>query len=278
VRDAVGDGHTLHLLHALTEADSLATGPSAWGSWKQQLVAELVERTAETLNGADPHVAVAGARSFPDEITLAAMATGQTTVRVEPDEESDAGGTARVIVVAPDRPGTFARVAGTLSLRGLDVLTAWAYSGEVGAGPMAASRFRVMPPRPGFDWQPIVADLHRALAGELAIEARLAERARTYRRRKATQAAPAGPPSVSFHDDASDMSTVIEVRAPNHMGILHRIAKALADVGLDIRHATVQSLGEEVVDTFYVRNARGGLVSDPFHRGEVERAVLHAVS
>ena len=54
--------------------------------------------------------------------------------------------------------------------------------------------------------------------------------------------------------------------------------KALADLGLDIRHATVQSLGEDVVDTFYVRNAAGGLVSDAFHRGEIQRAVLHAVS
>ena len=55
VRDAVGDVDTLHLLHALTEADSLATGPSAWGSWKEQLVAELVERTADTRStGATP--------------------------------------------------------------------------------------------------------------------------------------------------------------------------------------------------------------------------------
>jgi [protein-PII] uridylyltransferase len=277
VRDAVGDVETLHLLHALTEADSLATGPSAWGSWKEQLVAELVKRTAVTLDGADLHAAVAGARSFPDESTLGAMATGQTTVWLVPDGDG-ADGTEQVTVVSPDRPGTFARVAGALSLRGLDVLTAWAYSGELGAGPMAASRFRVSPPRPGIDWGPIEEDLRRALAGELAIEARLAERANTYRRRKATQAAPAGPPSVSFHDDASDMSTVIEVRAPNRMGVLHRIAKALADVGLDIRHATVQSLGEEVVDTFYVRNAHGGLVDDGFHRREIERAVLFAVS
>ena len=43
-------------------------------------------------------------------------------------------------------PGAFARIAGVLSLRGLDVLTAWAYSGELGGPPMAASQFRVVPP------------------------------------------------------------------------------------------------------------------------------------
>jgi [protein-PII] uridylyltransferase len=114
--------------------------------------------------------------------------------------------------------------------------------------------------------------------GELAIEARLHERARTYRRRRAMQAAQPGPPRVIFHDEASSDSTVVEVRCTTKIGILHRITKALAEVGLDIRHATVQTIGEEVVDTFYVRTLAGRLVTDEYHRGEIERAVVHAVS
>ena len=70
------------------------------------------------------------------------------------------------------------------------MLTAWAYSGELGGPAMAASQFRVVPPPAGVAWDRLVEDLRRALAGELAIEARLAERARTYRRRKPTQAVP----------------------------------------------------------------------------------------
>ncbi len=118
----------------------------------------------------------------------------------------------------------------------------------------------------------------RALAGELAIEARLAERARTYRRRKAMQAQQPGPPSVVFHDDASSNASVLEVRATTKIGILHRITKALAELGLDIRHATVQTMGMEVVDTFYVRTWSGELVTDEFHRAEIKRAVLQAVT
>lgn len=38
VADAVGTSEVLDLLWGLTEADSLATGPSAWGSWKAGLV------------------------------------------------------------------------------------------------------------------------------------------------------------------------------------------------------------------------------------------------
>ena len=70
---------------------------------------------------------------------------------------------------------------------------------------------------------------------------------------------------------------MIELRAPTQIGILHRIAKALSEVGLDIRHATVQTIGMEVVDTFYVRSATGRLVEDDFHRKEITRALLHAV-
>jgi [protein-PII] uridylyltransferase len=274
VADAVGDVETLALLHALTEADSIATGPSAWGTWKEQLVAELVARTRHVLGGGD--LTPRTWRRFPDDGTMATMAAGRLDVRIEADDDG-AAGTQRITVVCDDRPGAFARIAGVLSLRGLDVLTAWAYSGQLGGPAMAASQYRVVPPRAGVAWEPLVEDLRRALAGELAIEARLAERARTYRRRKPTQAVPPGPATVTFHDDASSDATVIEVRAANRIGVLHRIANALAELGLDIRHATVQTIGDEVVDTFYVRTLAGRLVDDEFHRGEIERAVVHAV-
>ena len=274
VADAVGDAGTLELLHALTEADSLATGPSAWGSWKEQLVAELVARTRHVLDGGD--ITRADVGRVPDEGTMATMAAGQLDVRIE-EEDDGAAGTRRITVVCDDRPGAFARIAGVLWLRGLDVLAAWAYSGELGGPAMAASRFRVVAPSAGLAWDRLVEDLRRALAGELALEARLAERARTYRRRKATQAVPPGPPKVTFHDDASSDATVIEVRATDRVGVLHRIANALAELGLDIRHATVQTIADEVVDTFYVRTLAGRVVTDEFHRGEIERAVVHAV-
>jgi [protein-PII] uridylyltransferase len=278
VADAVGNVQLLDLLAALTEADSLATGPSAWGSWKAQLVADLVERTRRALDGGEPSEITT--RTFPDPTTLALMAAGRFAVRTSTEDPETAGehGTERITVVCDDAPGTFARIAGVLALRGLDVLTAWAYSGELGGPPMAASQFRVVPPRGGVDWAAVVEDLEHALNGQLAIEARLAERAKTYRRRRRLQAQPPGPPSVTFHDDESHTATVIEVRAPNRIGVLHRIARALAEVGLDIRHATVQTLGEDVVDTFYVRGRDGRRIEDPFHRGEIERAVLHAVS
>jgi [protein-PII] uridylyltransferase len=268
VADAVGDQEVLELLHALTIADSKATGPSAWGGWKEELVDELVSRVGHVIGGGD--VDEATWTLFPDAETVALMATGGTHVRVDED---------RLTVVYRDAPGAFSRIAGVVSLHGLDVVTARAHSDEpqLGRLSMGASEFRVHVPRTGIEWEPIRRDLDRALRGELAIESRLAERARTYRRRRPMQAVEPGPPAVVFHDDASSDATVLEVRCRTRIGLLHRITKALAEVGLDIRHATVQTVGIEVVDTFYVRNWSGELIHDPFHRAEIERAILHAI-
>jgi [protein-PII] uridylyltransferase len=264
VADAVGTVEVLDLLHALTEADSLATGPSAWGSWKDGLVCELVERVRFVLGGGD--VATVTWRLFPDADTLARMAQGEIDVSLDNDV---------ITVVNPDSAGMFSQIAGVISLHGLDVVSAMAHSDE---GGMAASRFRIVLPKTGVKWAALETDLRRALANELALEARLAERARTYHRQRRTQAELPGPPSVVFDDDASSNSTVIVVRAATKIGILHRITKSLSELGLDIRHATVQTTGMEVVDTFYVRAFGGGLITKELHRQEIERAVIHAVS
>ncbi len=263
VAAAVGSVEVLDLLHGLTEADSLATGPSAWGDWKEGLVNELVARTRHVLGGGD--VAEVTWRLFPDAETLAMMAAGDLHISRVGDV---------ITVVSPDASGAFSRVAGVLSLHGLDVVSAQAHSDE---GGMAASQFRIIVPDGGLNWRSVKADMERALDHRLAIEARLAERAATYRRRRRTQAAAPGPPTVVFDDEASSNATVIVVRAVTKVGILHRISKSLGELGLDIRHATVQTMGMEVVDTFYVRSG-GKLVTDAAHRKEIQRALLHAVA
>ena len=58
---------------------------------------------------------------FPDAETLARMAIGEVDVRTIAD---------LITVVSPDRPGSFSRVAGVLSLHGLDVISAQAHSDE----------------------------------------------------------------------------------------------------------------------------------------------------
>jgi [protein-PII] uridylyltransferase len=120
------------------------------------------------------------------------------------------------------------------------------------------------------------ADLARAATARLAVDARLAERARTYARR-AVAASHRAAPRVLVDEDASDRATVVEVRTPDGVAVLYRITKALAALGLDVRHAKVSTLGAEVVDSFYVVDATGAKLA-PGRRDELQRSVLTALA
>lgn len=262
VADAVGSLGTLELLGVLTEADSLATGPSAWGSWKAELVRKLVDRAAHLLRGGEVEDLLSD--GFPTNNIVELMRARE--------EIFDAS--ANILrVVAFDRPGLFSRIAGTLSLRGLTVLAADAYS----ADGMAASQFRVESGSDPIDWDGVCDDLRLVVDGRLALEARLSERARMYQTRSSTFSL-AAPASVRIDNHASNEATVVEVHAPNRLGVLYRITRALADLDLDIRLAKVATLGQEVVDTFYVCTSGGAKVEDREHIRELEKAILHQVS
>ena len=77
---------------------------------------------------------------------------------------------------------------------------------------------------------------------------------------------------------ASRDATVVEVHAPDSVGVLYRITRALAELDLDIVFAKVQTLGEQVVDAFYLRDSVGRKVEDPALLVEIERDLLHELA
>lgn len=260
VATSVGSLERLELLHALTEADSKATGPAAWGTWKEELVAQLVRRAAHVLGGGEVDDVTA---DFPTEEHRALLAAGGRVLRGEGDT---------LTVVDVDRPGLFSRVTGTLALHGLDVLHADIATVEGRAVEVLTVQSGF---GPTFSWDKVLRDLERALDGRLALRARLAERAATYRRSVAPPAL-RSEPRVEFHLDASSRATVVDVHAPDSIGVLHRITAAIADFELDIVRARVQTMLDEVVDSFYLEVAGGGKVPEEVWP-ELRRAILHAV-
>jgi len=260
VAERVGTRGRLALLHALTEADSQATGPAAWGTWKAELVDQLVRRVDHVLAGGEADD-VTG--DFPNEEQRALATSGERVLEARGDT---------LTVVDVDRPGVFSRVTGTLALHGLDVVHAdiATVDGRALEVLTVQSAFG-----PTISWPKVLADLERALDGRLAIRARLAERAATYRRTP-TASLLGSAPRVEFHQDESSTATVVDVHAPDSIGVLHRITAAIADFDLDIVRARAQTLLDQVVDSFYLEAAGGGKVPEDV-LPELRRAILHAV-
>ena len=66
------------------------------------------------------------------------------------------------------------------------------------------------------------------------------------------RASPSRRPGRRRRRRARTSATVLEVRAHDRPGLLHRIGAALAAAGVDVRSARVSTLGSEAVDVFYV--------------------------
>ena len=127
------------------------------------------------------------------------------------------------------------------------------------------------------EWDRIVAVAERALQGRVALSARVAQRARNYARYQRRLSAAPPRRFVAIDNSLSDTATVIDVHAPDTIGLLYRITKALAELRLDIRTAKIQTLGPEAVDSFYVTGVDGKKLDDPDLLRELELALTEAM-
>nr|WP_249025356.1 ACT domain-containing protein [Streptomyces sparsogenes] len=202
-----------------------------------------------------------------------------------------------LLIAVPDQPGVLPAAAGVLALHRLTVraadLRAVGLPEEL-TGPAAPDPARPAPGAgagPGvllLSWRvaaeygslPQAArlrkDLLRALDGSLDIVARLAEREAAYRGYPRRRGVHAPPPRVTVAPGSSRLATVIEVRAQDAPGLLHRIGRALEDAGVTVRSAHVSTLGANAVDAFYVTDASGAPLR-PVRAAEVAREVERAL-
>jgi [protein-PII] uridylyltransferase len=301
----VGDQERLAALYLLTMADAAATGPHAWTPWRATLIRDLVARVQHVLERGDMGAATAERlyaqeglirRLLQDEDPAAVARFLDTMPRtylltvlperairhfhlVQPppgtlDVRTQAEPGARpgaygLTVVAHDRPGLLSKIAGALALSGLSILTAQVFTTEEG---VAVDLFEV---EGAFEevvdeerWRRFRSTLRKALEGRLALEYRVKEKRGFYPSPRVEV-----PVRVDVDNQASDFFTVIEVGAPDRLGLLFDVTRTLFELQLDVHVAKVATYGGRVVDAFYVRDVVGRKVDDAEHIDEITKAI-----
>ncbi|HET9671310.1 MAG TPA: ACT domain-containing protein, partial [Actinomycetota bacterium] len=117
-------------------------------------------------------------------------------------------------------------------------------------------------------WREFRGTLRRAVEGTISLERRVEEKRRWY-----PPPASRAPVTVAVQHDASDFATVIEVGAPDRLGLLYDITRTFADEGLDVHLAKVATYEGRVVDAFYVRDSLGRKLEDRSVEEQLERAL-----
>jgi [protein-PII] uridylyltransferase len=83
---------------------------------------------------------------------------------------------------------------------------------------------------------------------------------------------------VTVDNSLSDTHTVVEVRAPDRLGLLYLITRALAAEGLDIATAKIATDRDHALDAFYVTGRAGGKVETPDALARLRESIATALA
>jgi [protein-PII] uridylyltransferase len=299
---SLGSLDALNMLFLLTYADLNAVGPGVWSEWKGSLLWDLYRRTKKVITGDDAPIDIAAELSrIKAEIVAALNSTVPLSeverhlallpdryLRVTPPsavashlqmiEAVRAEGfscrwtpqnhaSTELTVVAHDRHGLFANLAGTVAANGIEILSAEVNTREDGIAidtfilRQASTRQAIESQR----CQAIERALRQAGTGSLDVAASV-ERWNTAnaprKKSRAVLARHRNLPQVICDNEISVSSTLIEVHAIDEPGLAYRIAAVLAGLGLEIICARIATERSDALDVFYVTDGNGLKLSD----------------
>ena len=304
VRDfakAVQTVNRLDLLTVLTVCDIRGVGPNTWNNWKAVLIRALYRQTKKVLENGyeaitrenrgaeakknlkarlvawdprqvrselarhyDPYwqgLHVTAHETFAN--LLREITDDEIKINLHPDQDRDA---TRICFALNDHPGIFSRLAGALALVGANVVDARTYTSKDG---YATAAFWVQDkygnPYKVTHLKRLHAMIEKTLKGEVITQEAIKDRDRLKKRERAFKV----PTSITFDNDGSEIYTLIEVDTRDRPGLLFDLTRALANMNVYIASAVIATYGEQVVDTFYVKDTFGL----KFHSPSKQRAL-----
>jgi len=313
VRDfakAVQTRERLDLLLLLTVCDIRGVGPGTWNNWKASLLRALYRQTRRVLEdgmeaitreqrGADAKRNLREAltdwdardlkhettRHYPPywqglhvtaHVVFARLLRGlhedDIGIDLAIDEDRDA---TRACFALADHPGIFSRLAGALALVGANVVDARTYTSKDG---FATAAFWIQ----DGDGHPFETDrlprlrqmILKTLRGEVVPREAIKSRDKLKKRERAFRV----PTHITFDNDGSEVYTIIEVDTRDRPGLLYDLTRTLAGSNVYIASAVIATYGEQVVDTFYVKDMFGLKFHSAAKRASLEKKLRSAIA
>ena len=120
----------------------------------------------------------------------------------------------------------------------------------------------------------LAGDAGDVIAGLREVKS-LIERHRMRWKRRARIVNPNIRCDVTFEDQPQ--FTIVDVYAPDTLGLLYCITETISRLGLNISFAKIATRVDGIVDSFYLLNAEGKKLTDPAQREAVKREILATI-
>lgn len=273
----------LNLLYLMSYAELRAVAPGTWTSWKNVLLSELYRNTQEylqrpesleekpkttrdeVLNALKQEVPVAEIEEYlnqlPDDYLLS-VTSGEVALHLRlirslkekpyilHHEYHDEGKFHNVTLCCLAKLEAFKKLVGTLTSKNLNIRDARIYLKQDGIVIITVQVAETKEDPKNLEvWKNVKESLGKVFAGEMDLKTLFRTRTRYVTGNTAPMAI---IPKIKVDNTLKTPFTEVRVEARDHIGMLFKIAKVFADMGIQVHHAKISIRGNRGIDVFYV--------------------------
>ena len=301
----------LNLLTVLTVCDIRGVGPDRWNNWKAVLIRQLHSMAMDHLNEGSEAISKSRQERVEEAQVLFAKRARHVTGEdvsaeiarhyagfwlgsdikaqlvmsklsrevkdadilsdIQMDKTRDA---TRACFSMIDHPGIFSRLTGALAIAGANIVDARTYTTRDGVATSVfwlqdAARQPYEKSRLG-RLRKVIAEI---LGGEKVARDVLKDKYKPKKRERPFVV----PTNISIDNEGSEIFTIIEVDTRDRPGLLHDLTRTIAAANLSISSAIIATYGNQVVDTFYVKDLYGHKIHAKRKQDAIEAKLRDAI-